>query len=344
MLGRDTPVAIWATGLISAVGLDAASTCAALRAKVTNPSATRFMDAHGEPIMAHRVPWSRTSAGRTRLVEMAAAAVAQIVQAAPQAVHERVPLLLCVADQQRLGRLAGLDQQLLRELCMALGRELPALSRTIAAGRAGVAMAMELARELIYEQHAPAVLIVAVDSLISMRTITAYDSAGRLLTSANSDGFIPGEGAGALLVGRPTQHSVLQCVGLGFAHEPAFLDSGEPLRADGLAAAMKAALAGASYAIHDMDYRIADLSGEQYYFKEATLAIARIMRRTKDEFDLWHPAECTGECGAVAGAFVLAAADAACRKGYAPGPRILAHLSNDDGTRAALVLEGAVAT
>jgi 3-oxoacyl-[acyl-carrier-protein] synthase-1 len=42
--------------------------------------------------------------------------------------------------------------------------------------------------------------------------------------------------------------------------------------------------------MHDFDYRIADISGEQYYFKEAALALARTLRRRKPEFDLWHPA------------------------------------------------------
>jgi 3-oxoacyl-[acyl-carrier-protein] synthase-1 len=41
----------------------------------------------------------------------------------------------------------------------------------------------------------------------------------------------------------------------------------------------------------------------------------------------------------VAGLAILALADAACRKGYSLGPRILAHMANDAGPRAALVLD-----
>jgi 3-oxoacyl-[acyl-carrier-protein] synthase-1 len=89
--------------------------------------------------------------------------------------------------------------------------------------------------------------------------------------------------------------------------------------------------------MHDLDYRITDVSGEQYYFKEAALALSRILRQRKEEFDIWHPAECIGESGAVAGVAVMAVASAACRKGYAPGPSILAHGANDAGRRAAAV-------
>ena len=53
------------------------------------------------------------------------------------------------------------------------------------------------------------------------------------------------------------------------------------MRADGLATAIKGALADAGCEMHDMDYRITDLSGEQYYFKEAALALSRTLRQTQ---------------------------------------------------------------
>jgi 3-oxoacyl-[acyl-carrier-protein] synthase-1 len=87
-----------------------------------------------------------------------------------------------------------------------------------------------------------------------------------------------------------------------------------------------------------MDFRITDLSGEQYYFKESSLALSRTLRQRKEEFDIWHPAECTGELGSVAGVLILAVADTACRRRYAKGPAIVAHMGNDAGERAALTL------
>jgi 3-oxoacyl-[acyl-carrier-protein] synthase-1 len=141
------------------------------------------------------------------------------------------------------------------------------------------------------------------------------------------------------LVGRLAGKSELLCTGIGFGKEKAHIDSEEPLRADGLSAAIKGALADAGCQLHDLDYRIIDLSGEQYYFKEAALALGRILRQRKEEFDLWHPAESIGEAGSVAGIAVATVADAACRKAYAAGPNILAHMANDAGERAAVVLQ-----
>ena len=91
--------------------------------------------------------------------------------------------------------------------------------------------------------------------------------------------------------------------------------------------------------LHDLDFRITDNSGEQYYFKEASLALSRTLRQRKEGFDIWHPAESTGETGAASGVAVIATADDACRKGYSPGPRVLSHWANDAGPRAAVTLE-----
>jgi 3-oxoacyl-[acyl-carrier-protein] synthase-1 len=139
-------------------------------------------------------------------------------------------------------------------------------------------------------------------------------------------------------VSHPDGNSELRLTGIGFGVERAHIDSEEPLRADGLTAAIATALADSGCALHELDFRITDLSGEQYYFKEAALALTRILRQRKEEFDIWHPAECVGESGAAAGVVILAVAEAACRKGYAPGPNILVHLGNDAGDRAAAVL------
>jgi 3-oxoacyl-[acyl-carrier-protein] synthase-1 len=200
-------------------------------------------------------------------------------------------------------------------------------------------VALGHARQLIHEKKVPRVLVAATDSLLTWPTLSYYERAERLLTAKNSNGFMPGEGAGALLVEAPGGVAELLCTGLGFGVEQAHIDSGEPLRAEGLTTAIKAALADAGCAMHDLEFRITDVSGEHYYFKEASLALSRTLRRRKEEFDIWHPAECVGESGALAGIAIIGLADAACRKQYAPGGHILAHMANDAGQRAAATLQ-----
>lgn len=331
-------VAIRKTGLVTSVGLSAPAACAAIRAKLSNPSETRFIDSGGEWIVAHQVPMAQPWRGLTKLAKMAAIAIDEAMGGIDHDAWQEVPLLLCVAEKGRPGRTQGLDDRLFLDIQSELDVRFHAKSAVVVHGRVSAAVALAQARTLLHRDRFERVLVAAVDSLLSWPTLGHYDRESRLLTPTNSNGFMPGEGAGALLVGKPAGGPELIVTGLGFAVEKAHIHSEEPLRAEGLSAAIKLALADAGVQMHDLDYRIVDVSGEQYYFKEAALALSRTLRRRKEEFDQWHPAECTGEVGAVAGASVLAVADAACRKGYSPGRAILSHLAADSGQRAAMTL------
>ena len=332
------PIAMKSTGLVTSVGLSAPAACAAIRAKISNPTETRYMGSDGEWIMAHQVPLEQPWRGRTKLAKMAAMAIAECLDQVPLESWSSIPLLLCVAEPERPGRLDGLEDQLLPEVEQELGAQFAPESGVIPRGRISVIRALAETRKLIYAGSASQVLIAATDSLLTWPTLSVYEREDRLLAPNNSNGFMPGEAGGALLIGRPERRAELLCTGIGFAVEKAHIDSGEPLRADGLSSAIKAALADAGCELHDLDYRITDVSGEQYYFKEAALALSRILRQRKEEFDIWHPAECIGETGAASGIAILAVAAAASRKAYSPGPRILSHCANDSGRRSAAIL------
>jgi 3-oxoacyl-[acyl-carrier-protein] synthase-1 len=333
-------VAILNAGLVTSVGLTAAASCAAFRAKVTNPTQTRYVDSTGKWILAHRVTLAPASQGLPKLAKMAALAIEETLQDVPKADWPDLPLLLCVAEKERPGRTDGLDDRLFEMIQDELGTRFASQSAVVTQGRVGVAVALLQSRNLLHRQQVARVLIVATDSLVTWPTLSHYQRAGRLLTESNSNGFMPGEGAGALLLGTPQGAAgELVCTGIGFGREAAHIDSEEPLRGDGLAQAIRDSLTEADCQMHHMDFRVTDLSGEHYYFKEATLALSRVMRTLKAEFDIWHPAECTGEVGALSGVTVLVAARQACAKGYAKGPNVLAHWSNDAGQRAAVTLQ-----
>ncbi len=334
----SNPLAILSTGLVTSVGLSAPATCAAIRAGVTNPTETRYVDSRGEWIMAHQVPLAEPWRGLYKHIRMAAQVILESLAAVERADWARIPVLLCVAERERPGRVSGLEDELFPEIRQLAGAEFHGSSAIIPHGRVSHAVALLRARHLLDESGVLAVLIVAVDSLINGPTLMAYERAGRLLAAHNSNGFMPGEGACALLVGRPPTGRRLLCTGLGFGTEAAHIESNEPLRADGMTRAVREALQDAQCGLEDVDFRIADISGEQYYFKEAALTLSRVLRVRKEQFDIWHPAEFIGESGAVAGAASLAVAYAACRKAYAPGPNILCHAANDAGQRVAAIV------
>ena len=88
-----------------------------------------------------------------------------------------------------------------------------------------------------------------------------------------------------------------------------------------------------------MAFRITDLSGEHYKFKEALFVLTRLDREPRSQIlDLWHPIEYLGEVGAAILPCLLAWTMHARDHKYAPGRLALCHVGNDNGQRAAMIL------
>jgi 3-oxoacyl-[acyl-carrier-protein] synthase-1 len=332
------PIAILASGMVTSVGLNAPSSCAAIRCGIDNFSETRFMDKGGEWIIGAQVPLEQPWRGLPKLVHMVVPAIKECLAHIPNVKPEEIALLLCVAEKERPGRIEGLDDQLLQEIHAALGTRFHPRYAVIPKGRVAGALALDLARRLIHDEHIAYCIIAGVDSYLVAAALAGYEEKNRLLTSQNSNGFIPGETGAAILTGRADTKSDFVCYGIGTGQEPATIESEEPLRADGLVQAINAAFADAGRGYEALDYRITDCNGEQYLFKEAALAMTRTLRVRKELFEIWHPADCIGEVGAAALPSAFGVAFAAARKNYAPGPGTLCHFSGEDGIRLALVL------
>jgi len=332
------PLTIVGSGMVTGIGLSAPATCAAIRCGINSFKETRFVDASGEWIIGSEVPLDEPWRGPAKLARMLCAVIRESAQTDASIQLERTPVIICISERERPGRFDDLKQRLVDEIGKDLA--LHPDSSIVSQGRVGGIVALREARALVYSKGHPAVIIAGVDSYLHAPALAAFEAKRRLLTAANSDGFIPGEGASAVIVKRvkPSNEPQLVVVGIGFGVERATIDSEEPIRADGLVEAVRNALADAGTDMAAIDFRIADVSGEQYAFKEAALAMTRLMKVRKEEFDIWHPADCIGEIGAAAGPAILNVAWAACTKGYSKGRNILCHFGNDDGKRAAAVL------
>ncbi|MCI3953284.1 MAG: hypothetical protein K0R53_2783 [Burkholderiales bacterium] len=91
--------------------------------------------------------------------------------------------------------------------------------------------------------------------------------------------------------------------------------------------------------MREVAYRLTDLSGEHYKFKEAAFVVGRLDSGDREgAFEIWHPIEYLGHIGAAVLPCLLAQAMHAGQEGYAPGPIALCHVGNDDGERAAFVV------
>lgn len=337
----NQPLAIVSSGMVTGVGLSAPASCAAIRCAIDDFQETRFMDAGGEWIIGSSVPLEQPWRGIAKLSKMLVSVLKECIACDPKLTLEQVPILLCLAEKDRPGRFDDLGNQVFIETQKELAIRFHEKSAIIEQGRIGVAVALNHARKLIYEEGLPQVIIAGVDSLLVGPSLRSFEEGERLMTTVNSNGFIPGEAASAVLVQAPGKSSEPQlfCLGIGYGTEKSTVDAEDiPLRADGLVQAIRSALAEAHCDLGALDFRIADVSGEQYGFKEAALALTRILRQRKEEFDIWHPADCIGEVGAAIGPVMLAVFLAALRKNYSPGKSVIAHLGNDSGKRAAMVL------
>lgn len=331
-----TPLAIQGCGMTTAIGLTAPAAAAAQRARLSNFEETHFISHDGKWMIGAEVPLDPPRRGRARLQALLEGPLKECFAQLGDVSPDDVPVLLCVAENDRPGRLAGVDASLLGDTLKSLGVTPNSKSAVIPYGRVGGIVALRDARKLISE-GAPKVIIAGVDSYLLAGTLAHYDNDLRVLTETNSNGFPAGEAGGAVLIGRPAGND-LRLLGLGFGREAAHITSGEPFRADGLVKAIREALGEAGLDLSDVDYRVSDLNGEQYYFKEAALAMTRILRKRREQMDLWNPASEFGYAGAAGVPLMLAVGLIAGQKRYAPGRTVILQTSDDDGRRGAAIL------
>lgn len=335
---------VTATGLVSSVGLSAASACAAMRAGLSAFEALPYRDNEvRKPIIGSPVPVLPSSLRRDeRLVDLLAMAIADALGTEAGAGCEQVPLLVAVAEAGRPGGGAALAGELVARVERRLERRFhPGLSRVLPGGSAAGYQALAAAREVLGERRAAACLVCGVDSFLNARSLLWLQEHGRLKTQRNADGVIPGEAAACVRVelrARAPYPSLVTVEGLGFAREPATVLNEEPLRADGLLKAGRAALEAAGLRMEDMDWRLSDVSGELYAFKEQALALTRLLRVKRESLPLWLCAESIGEVGAAASLCQVVRVAQAWQRGHAPGRRAMCFASSVSGERAVAVV------
>jgi 3-oxoacyl-[acyl-carrier-protein] synthase I len=334
-----------AAGLVCPVGLSAKAACAAMRAGVAKFDDLPYGDKNGQAIVGASVPGLDFTLKRgQRLVELLALAIADSLAECTGLRLDKVPLLVGLAEPGRPAGGAQMVKTIVPQVQEKLGLKFhPGLSRAIPEGRAAGFEVLRVAREILsHDPEVPGCLVCGVDSYINASSLLWLEHQWRLKREDHSNGVIPGEAAAAVLVHRhpdPVSGSQVSLAGLGFGNERATVLSEEPLLGLGLTEAARAALHEAGIQMHEIAFRISDVTGESYGFKEQALVIGRLLRVHREEgYPIWHCAENIGDTGAAAGVVGLVTALYAFRKGYAPGRIALCFASSDWGKRAVAVL------
>ncbi|UVK38455.1 3-oxoacyl-ACP synthase [Mesorhizobium sp. AR10] len=325
-------------GMVTAVGLDALSACAAMRARLDGFQETRFVLPNDGRLIGAPVPLPRNWIGEKRMAHLAAGSIAEAFDAVPEA-RGQTALILCLAEENRPGRPVTNPAALLARIAEIVEVKPHARSRVVAHGRPSGHVALDHARRLLASEEVPYVMIAGVDSYLTSQSVAHYLNNNRILTPGNPNGFIPGEAAAAVLCSR-TGSQGLRLFGVGLSRENATIYNSQdlPLRGDGMTVAYHAALRETGIELNRLGYRIADFIGEQYWFKQSALANLRLVRNGRDFQDVWSPGESLGNVGAAVGPLMLGMAKMAAQKGYAAGNSVLIEASNDAGACGAAVL------
>ena len=344
-------VVIVGTGMTSAVGLTARETASSIRSGTMRFTESSFRDRDLQSFTLAEVPddglptfTDAETRGLTsrevRLLRLAAMPLRECVAAiAGRSIRAGLSLALPELETRRpvdraafLGRLASLSE----------GAFDPQLSDVSHTGRAGGLMAIGQAVAAIQSGQCGFMIAGGVDTYRDPYVLGSLDLERRVKTPLNGDGFVPGEGAGFVLLTSTQSAATHQLAPLALASpvatgfEVGHLYSAEPYRGDGLAATIRQLLAAAAVPAPVSDV-YSSMNGESHWAKEWGVAAIRNRSAFHAEHGMHHPADSIGETGAACGPIMAGLAALGIRASYRRSPALV-YASSDRGPRAALVL------
>jgi 3-oxoacyl-[acyl-carrier-protein] synthase-1 len=333
------PLAVHAAGLCCAVGYSLAAASCAIRAGMDHFQESPFIDNSGKTLLAAKLDLDDIW-GPQRLAEMVSMAVRDCESGAEKIDPGSTVLIGIGAERGRPHTGEAQLKHVYRACEAQFQGTFHAASTLFPHGRAGIGDALWHAQASLRLPGVRRALLVGADSLLDAATIGYYLRQERILCSTNACGFIPGEGAGVILLG-PARRAQpgLHITGVGRALEQARPDGQLPNRAMGLTAAIREACKQAHIDPTALDCCMNDQNGEPFFAIETANAHARVMRERDAILPLLQLADCTGETGGAAAAISLAYLTSLMERTDSPGQRALLHFASDDGKRAAFILD-----
>jgi 3-oxoacyl-[acyl-carrier-protein] synthase-1 len=210
----------------------------------------------------------------------------------------------------------------------------------IETGHAAGTMAVRAAWEAV-RAGAEFALAGGVDSYLDPDTLEWLEANEQVHGAApanNAWGFTPGEAAGFVLLasaaaaGQYRLPQSFQLLSTATARETKLIKTDAVCVGEGLTDLFRA-LAASLVPGTQADQLYCDMNGEAYRADEFGFAVLRVGGLFRDPGGFIAPADCWGDVGAASGPLLLLLAEAAARKGYAPGPVAGAFTSAESGER-----------
>lgn len=349
----DNNVVILGVGMLTAVGVSAAETAAAVRSATSRFTETPIRDQQLEPFTLAEVPegalpplvppLTKIDGLTSRERRMLRLAARPLLECRLPLGDRAIPLGLCLALPERETNKPIDRTGFLRHLAVqtdgAFDRRGSDASHV---GRAGGFIAIGQAVLTIQRGLADFVIAGGVETYRDLFVLSTLDAEHRVKSSESWDGFIPGEGAGFLLLGseRVARAQSLPILGrvtpMAMGFEPGHLYSAEPYRGDGLASTFRQ-LVESGFVDAPIGEVYTSMTGESHWAKEWGVAFLRTRAAFQENHGMHHPADCFGETGAASGALLVGLAALGIKGRYRRSPA-LAYGSSDRGARAAVLV------
>jgi 3-oxoacyl-[acyl-carrier-protein] synthase I len=211
-------------------------------------------------------------------------------------------------------------------------------SAAVGRGRAGGLLALGTAVEMVRTDQHKHVIVGGVDSFRDPWLLATLTKDGRVKTSQNLDGFVPGEGAAFILVSADNAGLApwARLSPLSHGAEPGHLGSDVPYLGEGLAKVVAPLLAHLALST-PIRAVWSTMNGESHWGKEWGVTFLRNRASFDPAHAMEHPADCVGELGAASGLFSVALAAYGAREGTHSVPA-LCYGSNDGALRTAIAI------
>jgi 3-oxoacyl-[acyl-carrier-protein] synthase-1 len=352
-----TQVALTGIGLLSSVGHDVMTTCAAIRAGVQRPHELLYFsvldsaEQESVPLVARPVSgYTEGYVGTGRWLRLAAAAMADMQRMArlPAASDQSFwasTAFFAVTPALAEGRFDDdpvinshvMSSKYAATLTQQLGWPIaPQRLETIAIGHAGAIEAVARAARIVASGEVARVIVACSDSYLDPPSLEWLDGAERLKSDDNPFGLIPGEAGVCFMLESPVQAGqrgapiVAYVEAWNLVRSPQQPLAGDPMLGQGLAQALEATLAAAGLQPFG-GMSICDLNGEPWRSQDWGAARVRLGGRFADEVRWVFPADSLGDTGSASAAVGLCVAAQALRRGYAGADAVLISATCDDG-------------
>jgi 3-oxoacyl-[acyl-carrier-protein] synthase-1 len=340
-------VEVVAVGARTPVGLTAESSAAAVRAGISRSREHPFIDARGEPVVvAADARIDGASEGRERLRPLLESVLDEVggklAAGGPHRGRCRVWLAL---PESRPG-FSDRDAAFLVDAARARVSPTGSAVEVEIAGRghAGAIRAIERTMEEHSRNDDLLSLVAGVDSYVHPDTFAWLERNRQFAQPGVRSGFIPGEGAGCLVLASAGLRSRLRLPRLAVvrgartARETQLRGSENGSSGVGMSDAVAGAVAGLELPRDAVDALYADINGERYRSEEwgfVALRTPSVWRSLEYE----APADCWGDVGAAFGTLAGVLAVQSFSRGYARGPRAMVLAGSESGLRGAMLLQ-----